>query len=143
MGKQIMIDILVVLAVPVILIGGFYFWKTDDGALLSLLSPDVTLPGDEGKELGAKTKLALTTLGSIDFDESFFRNEAFMTLNDLTATVATTSLGREYPFTSPDVIVNLMKKAKPGVPITTPKVTPANASVGIDNIKTGLTPKPK
>lgn len=141
-----MIDILVVLAVPVLLIGGYYFWKTDDGTLLSLLSSDVALPGDEGKELGAKTKLALVTLGSIDFDETFFSNDAFASLHDLTATVSSTPLGREYPFTSPDAIKKLLKNAKPGKTSNAAptKVAPTvDINAKIETIKTGTPQKPK
>ena len=144
MGKQIMIDILVVLLVPVILIGGYYFWKTNDGTLLSFVSSDITLPGDEDKELGAKTKLALVTLNSIDFNAEFFKDEAFASLRDLTATVSTTPLGREYPFTSPELIKKLIKNSKPGVngaPIRNSQ--PVNINSQIETIKSSSPVKPK
>ncbi len=137
MSKQILIDILVVLIVPVILIGGYYFWKTDDGTLLSLISSDIALPGDEGKELGAKTKLALASLDSIDFNEEFFKDEAFLSLRDLTGTVPTSTLGREYPFTTPNVITNLMRKSNAGKTTGAPaKInSPVDINSKIETIK--------
>jgi len=109
-GKQALIDMLVVLVAPLLLIGGYYYFKSGDDALLSLGS-GVATPGRDGGELGEKTTLALAMLKSIDFDVSLFQDPAYLSLQDFSVTVASTTLGRPYPFTSPPEIRELLRRS--------------------------------
>lgn len=104
-GRQIIIDILVVVLMPLMIVAAYYFWKEGD---TSLLLSSVTLSGaakpgeDEAKELGAKIKLALATLNTIKLDNSIFTDPVYQSLRDFPVTIATTTLGRDYPFTLPE-----------------------------------------
>ena len=109
-GKQTIIDIVVVLVIPLAIVAGFYFWKTDNtpSLLLSFVAPDSA--AKPGEELGAKTKAALATLRSINFDVSLFDDPVYQSLKDFPSTIATTTLGRPYPFTLPDVLRKQLSK---------------------------------
>lgn len=105
-GRQTVIDIVVVLVIPLVILAGFYFWKKEDSPpLLSLIAPSlVAKPGEESKELGAKVKIALATLNSIKMDNSIFNDPVYQSLRDFPVTIATSTLGREYPFSLPESI---------------------------------------
>lgn len=119
MAKQILLDILIVLALPIMAIFGYFYFKTEDGTkLLSYVSPSsIALPGEQNTDLGSKTKAALTELNSINFDQTFFNDATFLTLQDFTGPILATPIGREYPFTSTSQLRIMNKKEKPSVKI--------------------------
>lgn len=104
--KQTIIDIVIVLIVPLVIVAGFYYWKQEDSpSLLSLIAPTLAAkPGEETKELGAKVKVALATLNTIKLDNSIFNDPVYQSLRDFPVTIATTTLGRDYPFTLPESV---------------------------------------
>lgn len=104
--RQTVIDVVVVLIIPLVIVGGYYFWKQGDGpSLLSAIAPGFAeRPGEETKDLGAKTKVALATLNSIKLDNSIFNDPVYQSLRDFPVTIATSTIGREYPFSLPSVI---------------------------------------
>ena len=111
-AKQTLIDILVVLVLPLLLVGGYYAFKTDDSALLSFVSSgEETAAG--GDELGAKTKMALVMLGSIQLDDSLFTDPSYLALREYRVTIASSTLGRKYPFSPPPVIIERVRRAGP------------------------------
>ncbi len=109
MGKQIFLDILAVLILPVLLIGGYHlWWKSDETALLSIS------PQTQSAQLdapGAKTKKAKNAL-SISIDNSLFTSPSYMALQSYTFEIPSVPLSREYPFTSPKEILDLIKSAR-------------------------------
>lgn len=112
MAKQILLDLLIVIALPLLVVFGYFYLKSDEGsALLSAASREtVALPGQERKELGVKTKTALAELSSINFDESIFSDPAFLSLKDFTEEIDPTPIGRDYPFTAPDELRNMSRQ---------------------------------
>lgn len=105
-GRQTVIDIVVVLLIPLAIVAGYYFWKQGDSpSLLSLIVPNLAAkPGEEAKELGAKVTVALATLNAIKLDNSIFNDPVYNSLRDFPVTIATTTIGRDYPFTFPESI---------------------------------------
>lgn len=131
MAKQIITDIVVVIILPLLLIGGYYSFKSEDGALLSLASPSVAMvPGDGGQELGVKTTTALELLRSIprELDQSLFNDPAYLMLKDYQVTIPTIPLGRVNPFTPPSVLVNLSRSARASNAATAHEVAPNTPS---------------
>jgi hypothetical protein len=111
-GKQIIVDIVVVIVLPLLFLGGYYSLKSDDGVFLSLTEPTVAVqPGEEGQELGAKTATALVLLRSIppELDQSLFNDPAYLMLRDYRVTIPTIPLGRANPFTPPPVLESLSR----------------------------------
>lgn len=114
-GKQILTDIIVVVMFPLLLIGGYFSFKSEDGALLSLAAPAVaTTPGAEGQKLGEKTATALVLLRSIpqELNQSLFTDPAYLMLKDYRVTIPTIPLGRANPFTPPPELENLSRFSK-------------------------------
>jgi hypothetical protein len=111
--KQLMIDIVVVLSVPVVIIGGYMMWFRDEsGPLLSASSEMLqTRPTDPG----ALTRVALQKLNSISLDASLFRDPAFLALQTYTVPIPEAKLEREYPFTPTPEIAEMLKRAKASV----------------------------
>jgi hypothetical protein len=109
-GKQIVIDILVVITLPILLIGGYFLWfRTNDSALLlSSLAPTTEA------EPGAKTKQALDTLKSLTLDDSLFVDPAYNALIAYNVVVPPATTSRAYPFTPPTVIEERIRQAKLG-----------------------------
>lgn len=112
MNKQMLTDILVVLVAPICFIAFYHFFLGNEITTDELLSvsPDggaMAIPGTEGTELGAKSKQILIELKSINFDESLFSDPVFLSLVDFTPVYATTTVGREYPFSIPDAVREL------------------------------------
>lgn len=115
MAKQIITDIVVVVILPLLLIGAYYSFKGEDGALLSLASPSVaTAPGEGGQALGTKTTTALVLLRSIprELDQSLFSDPAYLMLKDYQVTIPTIPLGRINPFTPPAALMNLSRSSR-------------------------------
>ena len=139
MGKQALIDVLIVLVVPGILALGYYFWKGGSAGSLSFVSfTTQALPGDERNDLGAKVKVALDELNAIHFDQSIFDDPAYLSLEDFTPEVATSSIGREYPFSPPDVILEMVRTSRlqAGGSTKKPPAT-TNPAAKIDILKSG------
>lgn len=111
-GKQFITDIVVVVVLPLFLIGGYYIFQSNDGALLSFAAPTTTnTSGQEGQELGAKTVNALALLRSIptDLDQSLFSDRAYLMLKDYQVTIPTVPLGRANPFTLPPALESISR----------------------------------
>lgn len=102
MSKQIILDILIVLGIPLAIVIGYLYFSSGAGTnLLSYVSNgSASLPGAGSAELGAKTKVALAELNSINFDKTLFNDPIFLTLEDFSVPIIPSPLGREYPFTS-------------------------------------------
>ena len=144
MTKRILIDVLVVLVLPVMLIFGYKY--VDTGGVPNLLSSYLTDPTapdlPAGQDLGAKTKLVLEKLNSIHFDDSIFTDPVFFSLVDFTQPISTSTIGRPYPFSTPDQLkamtVNAKKRLGTEVSIPNTKTTiPVNASISkkLDAVK--------
>ncbi|HEY9585972.1 MAG TPA: hypothetical protein VJJ02_05310 [Candidatus Paceibacterota bacterium] len=104
-GKQILIDVGVVLVIPALLLVGYYFWSPrGDSALLSLVAPP------EEREYGAQAKAALASLRSITMDGSLFEDPVYKSLQEFHVDIEPATLGRTYPFTSPDSVRTLIPK---------------------------------
>lgn len=137
MAKQILLDILIILILPALFIAGYFYLKSDSGAAL-LLSGDSVLPGEENVDPGMKARLILTELKSINFDESLFTDPTFQSLVDFTKPVASTSVGRAFPFTPPDELRTMARKAKAGSRTGTKSSDNVDISVKLDTAKQGI-----
>ena len=90
MPKQILMDFLVVLVAPVCFVSAYYFLglgneiTTDELLAVTATSGETAEPGAPSVELGAKGKEILTELKSINFDQSFFSDPIFLSLQDFT-----------------------------------------------------------
>lgn len=116
MNKQLLMDFLVVLVAPICFVAAYHFLldneiTTDELLAVTTPSGEVAMPGQESAELGAKSKEILTELKSIQFDESFFSDPAFLSLVDFTPEYATTSVGRDYPFTIPESVKSILSQS--------------------------------
>lgn len=109
MAKQLLIDILVVLVVPILFIGGYYFFKADSAELLSSLPLIAGTQGEVDPELGKKTEVALALLSSIEFDDSLFSDPAYLLLKKYTVEIPSVELGRSFPFTPPPVLLQMSR----------------------------------
>ncbi len=101
-GRQALIDIGVVLAIPLLFFVGGYFWSpTGDSALLSLGAPP-----ESAKDLGANVKAALDTLRTIDLEKNalLFDDPVYQSLQEFHVDIAPATLGRDNPFTPPDAV---------------------------------------
>jgi hypothetical protein len=141
-AKQALIDLGIVLLVPVILVGGYFVWGSGGETALLSANPNANLSPDQP---GAKTKLALDTLGGTTLDDSLFRDEAFTTLTAYNVTIPEVDLSRDYPFTPPPIIEEKLRQARLGIspnkPATTKPSSPAstqNLSQKIDSLKKSL-----
>ncbi len=115
MNKQLLMDFLVVLIVPICFVAAYHFIDneiTTDELLAVTSSGEFAEPGALSAELGAKSKEILTELKSIRFDESFFSDPAFLSLQDFTPEYATTSIGRDYPFSIPPPVVDVLSEGQ-------------------------------
>ena len=111
MGKQSLIDVLVVLVVPALFIGGYYFWwRTDSTSLLSVSSGAVA--DRSADEPGAKTRLALETLNTITLSDALFKDPAFLSLKTYRVEIPTVPLSRAYPFTQPQILLDRMRAVR-------------------------------
>lgn len=97
-GKQALIDAGVVLALLVLLMGGYYAWSPEKNQ--TLLS--FTTPNEGRQEYGKKARGALAALKSISMDSSLFENPVYRSLDEFHVDIPASSLGRSYPFTPPD-----------------------------------------
>lgn len=112
MVKQFLIDIVVVLATPLLLIGGYYIFKTDGEALLSV-NPFSTIQKNEvDLDLGKKTEAALALLSTIRLDNSLFSDPGYLLLQKYTVEIPSVELGRSFPFTPPPVLVEMNRRSQ-------------------------------
>jgi hypothetical protein len=102
-AKQTLIDVGIVLALPLLVLAGLYFWSpnANDTALLSLVAPS------QEPEFGAKARAALEKLKSITMDGSLFDDTVYLSLQEFHVDVEPAVLGRTYPFAPPDALLNL------------------------------------
>lgn len=114
MNKQLLMDFLVVLVAPVCFVAAYHLLLgneiTTDEMLAVTSSGEVAEPGAISAELGAKSKEILTELKSIRFDESVFSDPAYLSLQDFTPEYATTSIGRDYPFSIPTPVADVLSE---------------------------------
>jgi len=109
MTKQFLIDFLVILVIPAVLLGGYIFWKSsDEGLSFEASANDTTLV------LGTKVKGAVSTLQSITLDGVIFSDPVFMTLKDFEVPVPESELGREYPFSTPELLREMLRRSSTG-----------------------------
>lgn len=143
--KQILLDLLIVVVLPIAIVIGYFYFTSDGGKnLLSSVSSATTpLPGENASELGATTKAALTELKSISFDKTIFTDPTFLSLEDFTLPIVASPIGREYPFTqTSELRVMSARKvntsAKPS-PVGSIKI-PVNADISqkLDAVKGGV-----
>ena len=112
MGKQIIIDILVVVTLPVLIIGVYFFaFRTNDPTLLT--APPI-LGANAEEEPGVKTKQALDTLRGISLDGGLFSDPAYNVLQPYVVSIPPASTSRKYPFTPPPIIEERLRQAKLG-----------------------------
>ena len=116
MNKQLLMDFLVVLVAPVCFVAAYHFIldteiTTNDLLSMTAQGDEVAAPGVLAGELGAKSKEILTNLKSINFDQSFFTDPVYLSLEDFTPAYSTTSIGRDYPFAIPDEITEMVRDA--------------------------------
>lgn len=107
MAKQLLIDVLIVLVVPVLLIGGYYIFKTDGAELLDVVPSFAGAQNEVDPELGKKTEAALALLSGIHLDDSIFTDPAYLMLKKYTVQIPSVELGRSNPFTSPQVLIDM------------------------------------
>lgn len=131
-----MLDIAIVLAVPLLAIGGYFMWFRDtSGPLLSAGSEMLNVQADAP---GTRTKQALQTLNTITLDDSLFKDPAFLSLTTYSVPIPTSGLSREYPFTPTPEIAEMQRRAKNAVKSATqPKAE--SISVKLDMLKTSAT----
>lgn len=136
LGKQFMLDIAIVLALPALGIGVYFMaFRDTSGPLLSAGSEILNLQADAP---GTRTKQALQTLNTITLNDSLFKDPAFLSLTTYTVPIPTSELSREYPFTPTPEIADMLKRAKN----TTKNSTQTKAesiSVKLDMLKTSAT----
>lgn len=113
--KHNIIDVVVVLAVPaIVVLGYFYVWQGGIGGGTSMT------PGqDEVLERGAKVKEALSVIRTITkLDDAIFQDPIFTTLKDRSVPITDEAIGRDNPFTAPDSVS--VKTSQPSLLGTTP-----------------------
>lgn len=144
-GRQTVIDIVVVLVIPLVIVAGYYFWKQQDSpSLLSLIAPSLAAkPGEEAKELGVKVTVALATLNAIKLDNSIFNDPVYNSLRYFPVTIATTTIGRDYPFTSPESIREKERRGRTSdaayrASVNASMKATADVSTKLDGIKIGV-----
>ncbi len=109
------------MVLPVLILFGYFYIKNNEGVeLLTSEFETIARPGQEGKQLGAKTKAALAELNSINFDESIFSDPSFLSLQDFTEEINTSPLQRDYPFSTPDELRTMVRRNSVKTNLSTP-----------------------
>ena len=112
MGKQILIDILVVITLPILIIGVYFLgFRTNDPTIIA--SPPV-LGASAAEDPGVKTKQALDTLKGLSLDGSLFTDPAYTSLKPFAVGIPSASTSRKYPFTPPPIIEERIRQSKLG-----------------------------
>ena len=112
MGKQILIDILVVITLPILIIGVYFLaFRTNDPIIIA--APPV-LGASVVEEPGVKTKQALDTLKGLSLDGSLFTDPAYTSLQPFVVGIPSASTSRKYPFTPPPIIEERIRQSKLG-----------------------------
>jgi hypothetical protein len=138
LGRQLLTDIGIILAAPIVVIGGYFLWGNPDTVQLLSEAPVVRIGADEP---GAKTKLALDTLNGITLSDALFKDEAFTSLTTFSAEIPEVALSRDNPFVPPPAIAEKIRQARlNGVSKTATSVTtPLSLSEKIDQLKKAST----
>ena len=143
-GKQTIIDIVVVVLVPLAIVSGYYFWKQSDStSLLSLIAPSLMArPCEEVNDVGAKVTVALATLNTIKLDNSIFTDPVYNSLRDFSVIIATTTIGRDYPFSLPQSIIDKERNRQTNdaayrASVNASSKVNVNISTKIDGLKIG------
>ena len=136
MGKQVVVDIAVVLVTFGALIGVYYFFKGNDDALLSLVATPAAVQPGEGGGRGSKTETALVMLQSIKLDDSIFSDPAYLALKQYQVTIPTVPLGRQYPFTPPPILLERSRIGKTQTPSHLKTVVPLGVPSVSDKLNT-------
>lgn len=134
--KQLILDIVVVLAVPSLIIGGYMMWFRDEsGPLLSASSEMLQTKPDEP---GALTRIALQKLNSIKLDDSLFRDPAYLSLKIYSVEIPEAKLQRDFPFTPTPEIAEMVRRAKATVSAKGNSTTAKSESIAtkLDLLKT-------
>lgn len=110
MGKQAVVDLLIVLVLPAFIVGVYFVWfrSSDSNVLLSATSGQATISANQP---GAKTELALKTLKSIHLDDSLFKDPAYLSLKTYTINILSVPVSRPFPFTPPPVVLERLRDA--------------------------------
>lgn len=107
-ARQLIFDIMIVLSVPILFVGGYFIWFRDaSGPLLS--SGYEELKSGENNP-GATTKVALQTLNSITLNSSLFTDPSYQSLRTFTVEIPTSELYRKYPFTPTTEIFEMLRR---------------------------------
>jgi hypothetical protein len=124
MLKQLLIDIVVVLGIPIAIVFAYYYIMGPEAGFL--IVPDTFTSATPGADAtGGHVEDVLTQLNSISFDKSIFDDEAFLSFEDYTKPISTTTIGREFPFTLPDELRAVMHKVSEVAPPSTLVSTPS------------------
>jgi hypothetical protein len=112
MIKQLFLDILVVVLIPVLAVGAYFLWfRIDSGPLLSAKSE--MLRTDAG-EPGNTTKIALQALSRIVLNDALFTSPTYLNLKLYTVDIPTSEFSREYPFTPSQTVHDMLRRSRAG-----------------------------
>lgn len=136
LGKQIFLDIVIILSIPILIIG-VYFLSFRDSNSASLSVTSEILKSDPNAP-GTRTKLALQTLNTIALNDSLFRDPAFLSLRKYPVEIPTAELMREYPFTPAPEVQEMLRRAKSSSPPAS-AVKAESISVKLDMLKSSVT----
>lgn len=118
--KQIMTDLAVLLLLPVLFLG-FYFYFIRTGEVAEFLASE----GGGGSSPGARAEEAVNTLSAIAFDASLFSHPVYLELRKFDVILTPAVPGREYPFTPSEELVELMRRRVTGLEAAETPATPA------------------
>jgi hypothetical protein len=114
-GKQYIIDLGIILGFPGLLLGLYFYMGGNISSSFSFLSVGgLSLPGNDTGQLGEKAKMTLEALRSTTLDTAIFDDPAYQSLRDYSVEIPTTVLGREYPFSLPDEVQEMLNKSRGG-----------------------------
>lgn len=112
MIKQLFLDIAVVVSIPVLAVGAYFLWfRVDSGPLLSAKSEMLRT---DAKEPGNTTKIALQSLSRIVLNDALFTSPTYLNLKVYTVDIPTSELSREYPFTPPQTVRDMLRRVRAG-----------------------------
>ena len=111
-GKQILIDIGVVIIAPLVLVVGYYYFFPPELVVDSSGAEPLRVSAED--KPGGKARMALAQLRSTNIDVEFFRDPAFIALKEHSVTIPSSALGRANPFIIPEELLVKEKNSKPG-----------------------------
>jgi hypothetical protein len=138
-GKQLFLDIIVIVSIPALLIGIYFLWfRAESGPLLSAKSEMLRV---DPNEPGNQTKLALQSLQRITLNDAVFKSPSYFQLQIYTVEIKPSELSREYPFSPTVELSEMLRRTK--VTTRTPivnqqaKVGAVSISEKLDQLKSG------